>query len=136
MLKKVSQATPVASTSHIVDAYSTSTTDGYSCNYINGAFEWKYLGSANGSNKINLPSSFNELEVYVYNAASEYYPIHIVKGMLTTSEKGFKNGHFIHATNNSGAVQVNCTNTQVWLSYCYLFGSNYTSSSTIYVYYR
>lgn len=112
------------------------TDEGYSCDYINKAFGWKYLGSANSTNKLDLPQNFSELEVYVYNSMSEYYPVHIVKGMLESNKKGFKNGHFIHATNNSGAVQVAATTTQVWLEYCYLIGSDYTSSSTIYVYYR
>lgn len=34
MIKKISQTTPVSA--NIVDNYSTSTTDGYSCNYVNG----------------------------------------------------------------------------------------------------
>ena len=134
MIKKTSETTPTMAS--VVNATNSSTTDAYSCNYINNALEWKYLGSANGTTKLDLPENFNELEVYVYNSMSENYPIHIVKGMLDTSTKSFKNGHFIHATNNSGAVQVSCTSTQVWLGYCYLVGSDYTSSSTIYVYYR
>lgn len=35
-IKKVSQVVPIVEEASIVDAYSTSTTNGYSCNYVNG----------------------------------------------------------------------------------------------------
>lgn len=64
-IRKVSQPTPIIpDTAQITDTYSTSTGDGYSCNYINNKFEPVVLyNNAGGSrDTITLSESVNNFE--------------------------------------------------------------------------
>lgn len=55
-IQKTSLKTPTGA--HIVDGYSTSTTDGYSCDYVNGAIKKsKNETLSNGANIDNITSS-------------------------------------------------------------------------------
>lgn len=71
-IKKVSQPTPIIpNTAQITDTYSTSTTDGYSCNYINNRMKLLWTNPSPTSamtvdSKINLSSDDYDLLVWVY----------------------------------------------------------------------
>jgi hypothetical protein len=72
-IKKVSQPTPIIpGTAQITDSYSTSTDDGYSCNYINSRIATLYTNNSGSSADITLNdsvSNYSYLEVYGYNNA-------------------------------------------------------------------
>lgn len=73
-IKKVSQPTPIIpGTAQITDTYSTSTTDGYSCNYVNGFTPVELYNNTTGATgNITLSdsvSNYSYLEVYGYNNA-------------------------------------------------------------------
>lgn len=67
MIKKISQTTPVSA--NIVDNYSTSTQDGYSCNYANEHFGGEILYENNSGTNGNVPlskniSNYSFIEIY------------------------------------------------------------------------
>lgn len=64
-IRKVSQPTPIIpDTAQITDTYSTSTGDGYSCNYINNKFEpvVLYNNDRGSRDTITLSKSVNNFE--------------------------------------------------------------------------
>lgn len=74
MIKKISQTTPVSA--NIVDNYSTSTQDGYSCNYANEHFGGEILYENNSGTNDNVSlskniSNYSYIEIYG-NKASCY----------------------------------------------------------------
>ena len=134
-IKKVSQTTTTQA--QIVDGYSESKIDGYSCDYANGLVEWKYLGSVTGTTEITLPENFNELIILVERTSNNFYQYTIPKVMLTDTYKGFTHGYCITEQNNSGAASMSVKLTKAKINWVYASGAvDVTSTSKLYVYYR
>lgn len=51
--------------SAVQNAYSTSTTEPYSCSYVNNLSGWTYLTNSTAQNWVSLPSNWNELYIYI-----------------------------------------------------------------------
>lgn len=82
---KISQTTPTSA--QIVDGYGTSTSDGYSQNYINNALQWKSLAkNVSYSTATNLPSDYNELLIYVkLSAYDEIFTFNMLKDYASST---------------------------------------------------
>lgn len=69
-IKKVSETTPTMAS--IVDGYSTSTQDGYSCNYVNDRIETEYSSTNNKTYSCSyINNAFEHLSIYtIYNSTT------------------------------------------------------------------
>ena len=83
-IKKVSQTT--ATQAQVVDGYSTSTTDSYSCNYVNGSVG-KILWTNSSPN-----SNFEEQTITLSSADYDFYEIYCTYNSTTASQyaNGFR----------------------------------------------
>ena len=99
---------------------------------------WKSLGSKTGSEKITLPSSFNELlcVIKLGGVATGFVNVLIPYNILTTSEQGFSNGYYANGQGQSARGEIVATKTQAWLAVGYQNNINVLSSTTTYFYYR
>lgn len=117
------------------NSYNTSTTDTYSCDYVNNLHEWKYLGEKTGTTSISLPSSFDELLIYIYHSSINQVQVIFNKSVLSSTAYECKTGYYITSANCCGA-SVSATTTNAYLNYVYIGSADKTSQSKIYVYYR
>ena len=122
----------------ILDTYSTSQTDTYSCNYVNNKLEWTLLGTTTGTNEINLPSSFNELLAMPQVAGNTNlnYSILIPYIHLTNSFQGYDSGYHGTGVGQSGYVRVQAKIGVAKMTDAYSNGGSVISSSNASWYYR
>lgn len=95
-IKKVSQTTPVQA--QIVDGYSTSTTDGYSANYINGtrstitaSFSTNHtIATTNTEEKVNLDTSVSVGNKLTLNNSGEIVVGSGVRAILVSANINYQ----------------------------------------------
>lgn len=81
----------------ILNEKTESDKDTYSCDYINGINEWKYLGKSTGIDEMQLPNNWNELDCMMIvksNVAAKdtQMLVHINKLML--NQAALQDGHY------------------------------------------
>lgn len=135
-IKKIAQTTPIQA--EVIDSLDgNSTTDAPSVNAVKkifDKFDWLLVGKTTGTTKLQLPETFNEL--YVETNVNEVNLLfNIPRATLSTTEKPFYNGYYFVAE-NSRAVMIQATTTQIHLSVAYDNLGDKTGTSTMTVYYR
>ena len=107
---------------------------------LNSSLNWKLLGTAMGTNNINLPPSYEELIIKVVNlkyASKIAYSFHFCKLQLTEEDNIYFQGFCKQVSDGiGGAIALNISTTNTQISYVYHNGVNDTSECTITVYYR
>lgn len=135
-IKKIAQTTPIQA--EVIDSLDgNSTTDAPSVNAVKkifDKFEWLLVGKTTGTTKLQLPETFNELYVET-NVNGVNLLFNIPRATLSTTEKPFYNGYYFVAE-NSRAVMIQATTTQIHLSVAYDNLGDKTGTSTMTVYYR
>ena len=121
----------------IKNSNTSSTTDTYSCDYINSYIaEWTSLGTQTGTTAIALPNDFNELMVEVNTANAGNFQFYFIRDMLSSTNKEYGNGSYI-SINNCCQVHVNVSLSSTSIAYVYVNGeNNITSTSSIKAWYR
>ena len=116
-IKKVSQTTPT--TAQVVDGYSTSTNDSYSCNYINELHEIQMVDYTAGSDLLYAGVYYKDGLIYVSIVTNSDVTAGTGKTLLTlrdyralidihapmSSYSGFKGECFVGA--NSSVIEYN-----------------------------
>lgn len=127
-IRKISQTPPTMAS--IVDAYSTSTQDGYSCNYLN----WKLAGTNTSNEYIAIPSSAKELHIMTRENDQMYTKSIMVSDLVNGDY--FYDGFYVSSTNYGVcAWQYDSTNG----IHCLLLqrqGASKISESTTKIYYK
>lgn len=102
-------------------------------------FAYKFLGVTNGNATINLPSNFTELLIIVRANVQDTvnFTFNILKDYLDRlgTEKGFRNGYYIDASNHC-FVYILATASSLHLQEARLGGSDVTSGSNVFVWYK
>lgn len=135
-IKKVSQTTPTQA--QVVDGYSTSTTDCYSCNYVNTNFETKGVklftasGSGTSSGNINLDDTITDydlIEVYGYTSDGICVFIKIPKTLYNKSAvlTSFATDGNLYV--KLGYINIDTTNNRLSFNYNREWYKNANSSS-------
>ena len=116
----------------------SSDTDTYSCNYINGKLEWTLIDEKTGNASVSLPETFNELLciVSVAGSVNVCFSIVIPYIELSSTSKGYNAGYFGSADSMSSLVRIISSKTSAYLTTAYLNKADSLSSSTTRYYYR
>ena len=107
----------------------------------NNSLNWKLLGTAMGTNNINLPPSYEELIIKVTNlkyASKIAYSFHFCKLQLTEEDDIYFQGFCKQVSGGvaGGAIALTVSKTNTQINYVYHNEVNDTSECTITVYYR
>ena len=119
---------------------STSATDALSANMgreLSEKNNWKLHATTTGTEKVTLPTEYNELYIEISESGSTdpIIPIYIPKESLTSSNKWFRNGYYFTSAVHGAATAVT-TLTTYYTSDLYISGTAYNSSSLARIYYR
>jgi hypothetical protein len=103
---------------------------------IDDRFTWKYVGSANGSDKVSLPSSFNEILVQFRHSVGANRSATVLPYiMLSDDEQMYVNGYDMSSSGYAG-WWIMATTSYVYCSNFISGGTGLLSKVTIDVYYR
>jgi hypothetical protein len=95
---------------------------------------YKLIGTGNGNSAITIPSGISELLCAIrVNNTTAYCSINIPRALLDNTVKSFRTGYYYKSTGYADC-EVNATATSVTLAYANSGGTDYTSTSTLYVY--
>lgn len=99
--------------------------------------KWTLLGSATGTNNINLPSDFNELYITVEGTGGYYWGICLVpKLILTETKKEINLGGRFTSTGFGVGVAGEINLTTYNTKYAYSNGTDKVADTTTTIYYR
>lgn len=105
---------------------------------LNTNLKWKLLGTATGSNKVSIPTTFvpNELCAIVRVGTEETWqiPISIPQLFLRGTTRYLSSGFYASATENA-RVRIAANEYSININIANTNGSNVTSTSAIAVYY-
>ena len=129
---KAKDTTPVMAS--ITDSYSTSTQDGYSCNYVNTELnktKWQTLGTINNVGQgyaLNIPSGAKELNIDCFENRDDGVSLNILTSNLSSNSKGYDGG-FYKNSNDMLRVLIYATSSKVWVQEFVQNGSSKSSLS-------
>lgn len=98
--------------------------------------EWIPLVSKTGTEKITLPSSFNELLVYVNVDGVFNMQFTFAKVYLSPTYKAFRTGYYLAPSSSSSFVRLFVSTTSFYLDVAYVDSSDCASSTITTIYYR
>ena len=134
---KVSQSAGLVAT--VSNTSSDSTTDTYSCDYINESHEWKLLqDNVSANTEVSLSSiTFNEIWCVARYTDEPGHAMHVTipKSDLTSSYKDYRAGYYFLST-FYGGVMFKAKLTSVKFGDFYVNSSSVSFNSKMTVYYR
>lgn len=105
---------------------------------LNQKMNWKLLGSADGTNKITLPTDYNEILVLIHDKEHDMnFSILIPKLFINAfnTQQSYQSG-YSQANSFIGRANIRVFEGKVWLYQLWVNAEEYTSKATIYCYYR
>lgn len=102
-------------------------------NLIQEEISWKYLGTTTGTAAIALPSTYNEIIIRIKLTNGVNYSFSFAREELTDTSELYYNG-FNNGNSNTCRVQISRQNASIYQ--IDLNGSNVTTTTVAYYYYR
>ena len=106
---------------------------------LNSKTEWKLVGQVIGKSSLSLPSSYQELYIFLqYGTSSTLIALSFAFSIpypLTDSEKTLTDGYYLNS-NSNGFAQVYVSRTAAHITSLTVNGTDYGDTSKMVVYYR
>ena len=121
------------------DSYSQSTTEPYSCNYINDKLGWTLIGTTTGNGEISLPSGWKELYACIsLGGNTSIYNTIITNSLFVgTTNKQLRFGYYLtYASNSGGSIYITTSGTKAQTLESFADNSDVLANTTTYWYYK